>query len=126
MYKPKPVPSVAKSDLPSPLKSPTATERGLLPTVKLVAGAKLPVPVPNSTETLLLLPFATAKSDLPSPLKSPDQVMSGCIGALDGLLLLIQAPSRKEASNAQQFFSGHYQQMGLNVQALVDSDLQFL
>jgi len=52
--------------------------------------------------------------------------MSGCIGALDGLLLLIQAPSREEASNAQQFFSGHYQQMGLNVQALVDSNLRFL
>ena len=56
-------------------------------------------------------------------LKSTDQVMSGCIGALDGLLLLIRTPSRKEASNVQQFFSGHYQQMGLNVQALVDSNL---
>jgi hypothetical protein len=52
--------------------------------------------------------------------------MSGCIGALDGMLLLIQTPTRKGASNVQQFFSGHYQQMELNVQALVDSNLQFL
>jgi hypothetical protein len=41
-------------------------------------------------------------------LKSTDQVMSGCIGALEGLLLLMQTPSRKEASNVQQFFSGHF------------------
>jgi hypothetical protein len=41
-------------------------------------------------------------------LKSTDQAMSGCIGALEGLLLLIQTPSRKEASNVQQFFSGHF------------------
>ena len=59
-------------------------------------------------------------------LKSTGQVMSRCIGAFDGLLLLIQTPSRKEASNVLQYFSGHYQQMGLNVQALVDSYLQFL
>ncbi len=37
--------ATAKSDLPSPLKSPTVTERGLLPTEKLVAGPKLPVPM---------------------------------------------------------------------------------
>ncbi len=63
--------AVAKSDLPSPLKSPTVTGVGRFPTEKLVAVPKLPVPVPNSTETLLLDKFAVAKSDLPSPLKSP-------------------------------------------------------
>jgi hypothetical protein len=52
--------------------------------------------------------------------------MLGCVGALDGLLLMIQTPSRKEASNVRQFFSGHYQGKELNVQALVDSNLQFL
>jgi hypothetical protein len=42
------------------------------------------------------------------------------------MLLLIRTPTRKDATNVRQFFSGHYQQMGLNVQALVDSNLQFL
>ena len=59
-------------------------------------------------------------------LKSTEEVMSGCIGALDGMLLLIQTPTRKEAMNVRQFFSGHYQRMGLNAQALVDSKLRFL
>jgi hypothetical protein len=52
--------------------------------------------------------------------------MAGCTGALDGLLLLICTPTRKEASNIQQFFSGHYQRMGLNEQGLVDCHLWFI
>ncbi len=71
--------ATAKSDLPSPLKSPTVTEKGRLPTEKSVAVPKLPVPVPNSTETVLLKSFATAKSDLPSPLKSPTVTERGLI-----------------------------------------------
>ncbi len=62
---------VTKSDLPSPLKSPTVTEKRLIPATKLVGVPKLPVPVPTSTETLLLELFAVTKSDLPSLLKSP-------------------------------------------------------
>jgi len=58
--------------------------------------------------------------------KSTEGVMSGCVGALDGLLLLIRTPTREEASNVRQFFSGHYQRMGLNVQGLVDCHLRFL
>ncbi len=64
-----PLLTAAKSSLPSPLKSPTVTELGLLPTEKSVAVPKPPVPLPSSTETVL--PLATAKSSLPSPLKSP-------------------------------------------------------
>jgi hypothetical protein len=52
--------------------------------------------------------------------------MCGCVGASDGFLLLIRMPSRKEASNVRQFFSGHFQWMGLNVQAVVDSNLRFM
>src|SRR5437660_371776 len=63
--------AVARSCLPSPSKSPTATERGLLPTPKLLAAPKLPVPSPNKIETLSELKLATARSCLPSPLKSP-------------------------------------------------------
>ena len=58
--------------------------------------------------------------------KSTEGVMSGCVGALDGYLLLIRTPSRKESLNTRQFFSGHYQRIGLNVQAMVDSNLKFL
>jgi hypothetical protein len=53
------------------LKSPVVTERGKAPTAKLLAGAKPPLPLPKSTETLLLEVFAVAKSSIPSPLKSP-------------------------------------------------------
>jgi hypothetical protein len=38
-----------------------------------------------------------------------EQVMPGFVRALDGLLLMIQTPSRKDASNVQQFFSGYNQ-----------------
>ena len=61
--------AVARSCLPSPLKSPTATERGLLPAPKLVGALKLPAPSPNKIDTLF--PAPTARSCLPSPLKSP-------------------------------------------------------
>lgn len=40
----------------------TSAGNGAWPTAKLLAAAKLPVPVPNRIETLLLLPFAAAMS----------------------------------------------------------------
>ncbi|MGH3053428.1 MAG: HARBI1 family protein [Gaiellaceae bacterium] len=46
--------------------------------------------------------------------------MRGCVGCLDGLLVRIKTPSKKDAPNAQSFFSGHYQAIGLNVQACCD------
>jgi len=57
---------------------------------------------------------------------STEEVMFGCVGALDGYLLLIRTPSRKESTNVRQYFSGHNQQMGLNVQAMVDRNLRFM
>jgi len=58
--------------------------------------------------------------------KSRESIMAGCIGSLDGLLLLMHTPTRKEACNVRQFFSDHYQRMGLNIQGLVDCHLRFL
>ncbi len=84
--------------MPSPLKSPTVRENGLFPKVKLVAVPKLPVPVPNSTETLLPSRFATAKSNLPSPLKSPTVTEKGLsptaklVGVLNAISTLIACP----------------------------------
>src|SRR5262245_16489512 len=67
-------PATARSDLPSPLKSPTATEfAAVLPVEKVgifVVG-NVPFPVLNNTPTVVLLELATARSGLPSPLKSP-------------------------------------------------------
>lgn len=51
--------------------------------------------------------------------------MSGYVGVFDRYLLLIWIPSRKEFSNVRPFFSGHYQRMGFNVQAMVDCNLKF-
>ena len=56
-----------------------------------------------------------------------DGAMEGCIGALDGFLLRITAPSKNECGgNVTAYYSGHYCCYGLNVQALCDSDCQFL
>ena len=57
--------------------------------------------------------------------RSSEEVMRGCIGAIDGILIKIKQPTLKETRNLCAFFSGHYQHMGLNVQAVVDSCLRF-
>ena len=68
--------AVARSCRPSPLKSPTATDRGVLPVAGDAAAVNvpsptLPVPLPSSTDTELALALAVARSCRPSPLKSP-------------------------------------------------------
>ena len=76
----------AKSSLPSPLKSPTVTELGLVPTAKSVLVPKPPDPFPSSTDTLLLSSFAVAKSSLPSPLKSPTVTDLGLVPTANSVL----------------------------------------
>jgi hypothetical protein len=49
---------------------------------------------------------------------STDGVMDGCIGALDGYLKRITAPSHRECGNVSAYFSGHYCTYGVNVQAV--------
>src|SRR5262245_62409109 len=73
--------AVARSRLPSLLKSPTATEKGLVPAPKLVAVPKPPVPLPNRMDTLLELglELAVARSRLPSLLKSPTATDQGAV-----------------------------------------------
>ena len=46
----------------------------------------------------------------------------GVVGAIDGWLCCIQKPS---VQNATDYFSGHYQRFGLNVQAMCDANLHF-
>ena len=74
-----PLLATARSCLPSPLKSPTATKKGPLPTLKLVAAPKPPAPLPSKSETLASPVLATARSCLPSPLKSPTATERGVV-----------------------------------------------
>ena len=46
----------------------------------------------------------------------------GVVGAIDGWLACIQKPS---VPHPADYFSGHYQRYGLNVQAVCDSNLRF-
>jgi hypothetical protein len=63
--------AVARSSLPSPLKSPLVRKKGTAPVAKSVLVWKVPSPLPSSIETVLEPRSAAARSNLPSPLKSP-------------------------------------------------------
>ena len=56
---------------------------------------------------------------------SSHHVIKGCVGCLNGWLCSIKTPSKKETRNSKCFFSGHYQKMGINVQAVCDADCKF-
>lgn len=59
--------------------------------------------------------------------KSSNKVMQGCVGAMDGLFKTIKLPSIADSKgNQRAFFSGHYNDYGLNVQAICDARLRFL
>ena len=57
---------------------------------------------------------------------STNNVIDGCVGCLDGLLLQIQTPSASETGNVKAYFSGHYRTYGVNVQAACDSRCRFI
>jgi hypothetical protein len=48
-------------------------------------------------------------------------VFMDCVGALDGLMALIKAPSENEAENLLPCFSGHYKHDSLNIQAIMSN-----
>ena len=52
-------------------------------------------------------------------------VISNCVGVVDGYLLSIETPSKREAKNVRSYFSGHYQRNGINIQACCDSNCRF-
>ena len=56
-------------------------------------------------------------------LSSADGVFDGCVGAIDGWLCCIEKPSVKHPAD---YFSGHYQRYGINIQAICDSKLRFI
>lgn len=61
--------------------------------------------------------------------RSNEQVMNGCVVAMDGWLCNIQAPSDNDAGSAagaRRYFSGHYMRPGINVQACCDAFSRFV
>ena len=54
------------------------------------------------------------------------QAIDGCVACLDGMLLRIQTPAANETANVKSYFSGHYQDYGINVQAACDSESRFV
>jgi DDE superfamily endonuclease len=57
---------------------------------------------------------------------SDNESIRNCVGVLDGYLLSINTPCAADAENQRSFFSGHYQRMGMNIQAICDSNKIFL
>jgi hypothetical protein len=52
-------------------------------------------------------------------------VLDKCVGAVDGFFCRTITPNKDEG-NTRSFYSGHYRHMGLNIQAVCDSDLRFI
>ena len=52
-------------------------------------------------------------------------ILSGCVGTIDGILIPIKVPSRKETGHVKNYFSGYYHCYGVNVQACADADCCF-
>src|SRR5207237_1266913 len=76
--------ATARSSPPSPFRSPTVTEHGVVPVAKSCLAAKLDVVAPgavvlSSTDTVAELEFATARSSLPSRSTSPTVTENGVV-----------------------------------------------
>jgi hypothetical protein len=59
-------------------------------------------------------------------LKSGNQVLKGCVGAIDGFFQPTICPTLKQSDGfPRSYYSGHYQSYGLNCQAMCDARLRF-
>ena len=52
--------------------------------------------------------------------------IQGCVACVDGFLLPIQTPAPLETENVKAYFSGHYSQYGIHIQAACDHLCQFV
>jgi hypothetical protein len=57
-------------------------------------------------------------------ISSGDAIVN-CVSVVDGILVQIITPSKKEAKNVRSFFSGHYQTYGMNIQGACDHLCRF-
>jgi DDE superfamily endonuclease len=51
---------------------------------------------------------------------SRSKAIVNCVGAINGYLLHTEAPPKAVVGNVRSYFSGHYQQYGVNIQACCD------
>ena len=59
-------------------------------------------------------------------ISSSDGLFHGCVGAIDGWLCSTIQPIDKDINNNRDYFSGHYQCFGLNIQAICDHKMRFI
>jgi hypothetical protein len=52
--------------------------------------------------------------------------IKNCVYVVDGYLMWMTTPSKKEAGNVRSYFSGHYQHYGVNMQAACDHLCRFV
>jgi hypothetical protein len=58
--------------------------------------------------------------------KSTSEIMADCVGCLDGIFQRSMRPPKTEVANVISYYSGHHESYGLNCQACVQCDLQFI
>ncbi len=57
---------------------------------------------------------------------STDGVIDGCVACIDGMLLPIRTPSSNETGNVMSYYSSHYAEFGISIQAACDSSCRFV
>ena len=57
---------------------------------------------------------------------SQDELFGGCVRAVDSFFQAITCPKASEVSNQTSYYSGHYENFGLNCQAVCTRDLTFI
>ncbi|EGZ12290.1 hypothetical protein PHYSODRAFT_317433 [Phytophthora sojae] len=84
----------------------------------------------NCTELAIQLPTTPREIECAAAefaKSSSEGVLDGCVGCVDGMLVRIITPTRKQAGgNVRAYFSGHYHHMGLNIQAACDHQCRFI
>lgn len=53
-------------------------------------------------------------------------VIDGCVGCIDGYVLITDCPTKNETDNAKAYFSGHKNHFGINIQAACDAKYRFI
>ena len=57
---------------------------------------------------------------------SEGSIITGCVGCVDGFLININTPSKKETFNEKDYYSGNYQCNGINIQDACDRKFIFI
>lgn len=58
--------------------------------------------------------------------KSTNKIMAGCVVCIDGFFQHCNRPTKNKAATVILCYSGYYESYGLNCQACVQADLQFM